>query len=82
MIENEKQALKKDTLVQRKKGKLRWLKTEARMLEIDSLVQMNLALTKANPERALDLMDEWASLTIDPLMLKKHSNVNSLFLNI
>jgi hypothetical protein len=53
----------------------RWLKLEARLVELDALVKSNLSLTKADPDCCLAHLDEISTLTIDPLMLKKHPQV-------
>jgi hypothetical protein len=53
----------------------RWLKLESRLVELDALVKSNLSLTRADPDRCLAHLDEISTLTIDPLMLKKHPQV-------
>jgi hypothetical protein len=53
----------------------RWLKLESRLVELDALVKSNLSLTRADPDRCLAHLDEITTLTIDPLMLKKHPQV-------
>ncbi|XP_069687792.1 PC4 and SFRS1-interacting protein-like [Periplaneta americana] len=75
MKEEERSTLKKERMLDRKKNKLRWLKLESRLVELDALVKSNLSLTKADPDRCLSHLDEISSLTIDPLMLKKHPQV-------
>lgn len=53
----------------------RWMKLESRLVELDALVKSNLSLTRADPDRCLAHLDEISTLTIDPLMLKKHPQV-------
>ncbi|XP_067003034.2 PC4 and SFRS1-interacting protein isoform X4 [Anabrus simplex] len=75
MQKSEKQYTQWDGILEKKKGKLRWLKMEARMVELDSLMKGHLSITRANPDRCLLLLDEMCSLQLDPLMLKKHPQV-------
>ncbi|XP_021936355.1 lens epithelium-derived growth factor isoform X2 [Zootermopsis nevadensis] len=71
----EKLILRKDRVMDRKKNKLKWLKMESRLVQLDALVKCSLGLTKADPDSCLTQLDEISTLTIDPLMLKKHPQV-------
>jgi hypothetical protein len=53
----------------------RWLKVESRLVELDTLIKGRLGLTKAEPDNCLAHLDEMSSLTIYPLMLKKHPRI-------
>lgn len=54
---------------------LRWLRTEAQLLQLDTQIKSNLGLDRANTEKCLQAMDEMLSLSTDPLMLKKHPHI-------
>nr|KAF7425102.1 hypothetical protein H0235_007540 [Vespula pensylvanica] len=70
--EDGKILLDKDGLLRRQSYKLRWLRMEAQLLQLDSQIKSNLGLDRANADKCLEAMDEVLSLSIDPLMLKKH----------
>lgn len=44
-------------------------------MELDTLIKARLGLTKAEPDSCLAHLDEMSSLTIYPLMLKKHPRI-------
>ncbi|KAL2712572.1 PC4 and SFRS1-interacting protein isoform X3 [Vespula squamosa] len=73
--EDEKRLLAKDGAVHRKTYKLRWLRIEAQLLQLDAQIKSNLGLDRANTDKCLEAMDEILSLSIDPLMLKKHPHI-------
>ncbi|KYN08852.1 PREDICTED: PC4 and SFRS1-interacting protein [Trachymyrmex cornetzi] len=73
--EDEKRLLTKDGAVHRKTYKLRWLRIEAQLLQLDAQIKSNLGLDRANTDKCLQAMDEILSLSIDPLMLKKHPHI-------
>lgn len=64
-----------DRIMERKRAKLRFLKTEASLVELDAAIKTNLALDKAHPKEALKDLDIMLGINIEPLMLKKHSHV-------
>lgn len=72
--ENENR-LTKDGAVHRKTYKLRWLRIEAQLLQLDAQIKSNLGLDRANTDKCLQAMDEILALSIDPLMLKKHPHI-------
>jgi hypothetical protein len=41
-------------------------------VELDALIKSTISVAKAEPDKCLDYLDEMLSLTIYPLMLKKH----------
>jgi hypothetical protein len=53
----------------------RWLIVESRLVELDALIKGRLSLAKAEPDKCLDYLNEMLSLTIYPLMLKKHPRI-------
>ncbi|KAK2587118.1 hypothetical protein KPH14_002880 [Odynerus spinipes] len=73
--EDEKRLLAKDGAVHRKTYKLRWLRIEAQLLQLDAQIKSNLGLDRANTDKCLQAMDEILALPIDPLMLKKHPHI-------
>ncbi|CAK9831184.1 Hepatoma-derived growth factor [Anthophora retusa] len=73
--DEEKRLLAKDGAVHRKTNKLRWLRIEAQLLQLDAQIKSNLGLDRANPDKCLQAMDDMLSLPIDPLMLKKHPHI-------
>lgn len=44
-------------------------------MELDTLIKGRLSLAKAEPDNCLAHLDEMSSLTIYPLMLKKHPRI-------
>ncbi|RLU25645.1 hypothetical protein DMN91_001802, partial [Ooceraea biroi] len=72
--EDEKRVSAKDG-VHRKTYKLRWLRTEAQLLQLDAQIKSNLGLDRANTDKCLQAMDDILALSIDPLMLKKHPHI-------
>lgn len=75
LTDAQKKELKKETELNRKRGKLRWLKQEAHLLELDAKIRGSLSLSRADARLCLQLMDEMLYVNIDPLMLKKHPNI-------
>ncbi|XP_017766042.1 PREDICTED: PC4 and SFRS1-interacting protein isoform X2 [Eufriesea mexicana] len=73
--DEEKRLLAKDGALHRKTNKLRWLRIEAQLLQLDAQIKSNLGLDRANPDKCLQAMDDMLSLPIDPLMLKKHPHI-------
>ncbi|XP_043288592.1 PC4 and SFRS1-interacting protein [Venturia canescens] len=76
MTEKEnKKTPSKEGAIQRKKYKLRWLRVEAQLLELDAQIKSNLGLDRADADKCLQAMDDMLALSIDPLMLKKHPQI-------
>ncbi|XP_014614622.1 PREDICTED: PC4 and SFRS1-interacting protein isoform X2 [Polistes canadensis] len=73
--EDEKRILAKDGAVHRKTYKLRWLRIEAQLLQLDAQIKSNLGLDRANTDKCLEAMDDILALSIGPLMLKKHPHI-------
>lgn len=48
---------------------------EAHLLELDAQIKSNLGLERANADKCLEAMNELLSLSINPLMLKKHPHI-------
>lgn len=73
--EDEKRLLTKDGAVHRKTYKLRWLRIEAQLLQLDAQIKSSLGLDRADADKCLQAMDDILALSIDPLMLKKHPHI-------
>lgn len=58
--------------IEKKKTKLRWLKTEGRMVELDCKIKDSLSVTRPNCAAAIEALDELNTLPLAPLMLLKH----------
>ena len=68
-IRNDKS---KRLLAEKKKTKIRWLRTEGRLVELDYRIKESLSVNRPNCDAAVTALDELAALNIAPLMLKKH----------
>ncbi|KAK6620556.1 hypothetical protein RUM43_010848 [Polyplax serrata] len=75
LTEEQLNKIKKLRIIERKRGKLRWLKLETRLVDIDVLIKTSLQKIKVDVDKALSLMDELITMPLDPLMLKKHPQV-------
>ncbi|KAK7794633.1 hypothetical protein R5R35_004429 [Gryllus longicercus] len=73
--DEEKKMMVWSEAMEKRKARLKWLKSEARMVELDALIKGHLSLSKANPEHCLGLLEDMCNLTLEPLMLKKHPHI-------
>ena len=71
-MEQSRQDHNKRLIAEKKKTKLRWLKTEGRLVELDYRIKESLSVNRPNCEAAITALDDLNSLVIAPLMLKKH----------
>ncbi|XP_011310955.1 PC4 and SFRS1-interacting protein [Fopius arisanus] len=71
----EKKAFPKEETPSQQKSKLKWLRMEIQLLQLDAQITSNLGLDRANTEECLEAMDEMLGLSIEPVMLKKHSHI-------
>ncbi|XP_046980194.1 PC4 and SFRS1-interacting protein-like [Schistocerca americana] len=62
-------------LIERRKSKIKWLKTELRLAQLDGAIKGCLGLLSADPDKCLQHLDELAGLSIDPLMLLKQPSL-------
>ncbi|XP_059351099.1 PC4 and SFRS1-interacting protein-like isoform X1 [Daphnia carinata] len=69
-------------LDEKKKNKLRWLKTESRLVELDYRIKESLSVNRPNCEAAIQALDELNSLQMAPLMLKKHPFIVTTILKL
>ena len=60
---------------EKKKTKVRWLKMEGRMVELDCKIKDSLSVTRPNCSAAIVALDELNTLSLAPLMLLKHPYV-------
>lgn len=72
---DEKKISTKDSVLHHKKYKLRWLRIESQLLQLDAQIKSNLGLDRADADKCLHAMDDMLALPIDPLMLKKHPQI-------
>lgn len=72
----------KRSAAEKKKTKLRWLKTEGRLVELDYRIKESLSVHKPDCDAAIRALEELLSLQIAPLMLKKHPFVVQTILKL
>ncbi|XP_012264964.2 PC4 and SFRS1-interacting protein isoform X2 [Athalia rosae] len=72
---DEKEISSKNAVLQDKKYRLRWLRIESQLLQLDAQIKSNLGLDRADTDKCLHAMDDMLALPIDPLMLKKHPQI-------
>ena len=58
-----------------RKKKLRWLKVEQRLVDLDIAVKTSLHLERPTPEECITALDELNELALAPLMLKKQPDI-------
>lgn len=69
-------------LTEKKKTKLRWLKTEGRLVELDYRIKESLSVNRPNCDAAIVALDDLYSLQLAPLMLKKHPYIVQTILKL
>ncbi|CAG5096151.1 Similar to Hdgf: Hepatoma-derived growth factor (Mus musculus) [Cotesia congregata] len=70
---DDKKLIINENLNQNEKTKR--LRTESQLIELNNQIKSYLSLEQADTDKCLRAMDDVLGLTIDSLMLKKHSNV-------
>lgn len=58
-----------------KEEKLKWLKNEMNMIDLDAKITACLGLDKAEPKEALEYLNVLLEINFEQLMLKKHSHI-------
>ena len=58
-----------------RKSKLRWLKIEQRLVDLDIAVKTSLHLERPAPDECISALDELNELALAPLMLKKQPDI-------
>jgi len=77
-----RQEKSKRLLAEKKNTKLRWLKTEGRLVELDYRIKESLSVNRPNCQAAIVALDELSTLSIAPLMLKKHPYIVQTILKL
>jgi len=75
LTQEERDIIDNERKLRRSKEKLRWLKIEQRLVELDIAVKTSLNLKKPSPDRCIQALDELQELGIAPLMLKKQPDI-------
>lgn len=71
----EEEILLKDKQLSNRKEKVRWLKVEQRLVDLDIALKMSLHYLNPEMEKCLELLTELHTLAVTPLMLKKQPEV-------
>ena len=58
-----------------RKNKLRWLKIEQKLVDLDIAVKTALHLERPAPDRCITALDELNELALAPLILKKQPDI-------
>lgn len=75
MSEEDKVMVSKERQLERRKQKLRWLKIEQKLVDIDIAVKTALHLERPAPDRCISALEELGELAVVPLMLKKQPDI-------
>jgi len=75
MSEEDKVMVAKERQLERRKQKLRWLKIEQKLVDIDIAVKTALHLERPAPDRCITALEELGELAVVPLMLKKQPDI-------
>lgn len=65
----------KQRRLEKRKNKLRWLKIEQRLVELDIAVKSSLHLERPSPDRCISALEELNELKLAPFMLKKQPDI-------
>eukprot|EP00088_Acartia_fossae_P008305 TRINITY_DN1395_c0_g1_i7.p1 TRINITY_DN1395_c0_g1~~TRINITY_DN1395_c0_g1_i7.p1 ORF type:complete len:465 (+),score=147.97 TRINITY_DN1395_c0_g1_i7:47-1441(+) len=71
----EREQMDRERRLKKSQEKLRWLKIEQRLIELDVTVKTSLNLKKPSPDRCIQALDELRELGLAPLMLKKQPDI-------
>ena len=71
----ERNLLDKERKLDNRKNKLRWLKIEQRLVDLDIAVKTALHLKRPSPNMCISSLDELNELAVLPLMLKKQPHI-------
>merc|ERR1719509_627207 len=71
----EKEMLKKDEALQKRKEKLRWLKIEQRVVDLDISIKTALHMERPSPQSCISALEDLSELAIKPLMIKKQPDI-------
>jgi len=71
----EEEILQKEKQLQSRKEKVRWLKVEQRLIDLDIAIKTAVHYEHPNMPKCLDLLDELYQMPVTPLMLKKQPDI-------
>jgi len=71
----DRAVLDREKLLEKRKNKLRWLKIEQKLVDLDIAVKTALHLERPAPDRCITALDELNELALAPLMLKKQPDI-------
>jgi len=72
---DDRAILDKEKQLEKRKNKLRWLKIEQKLVDLDIAVKTSLHMERPMPENCISALDELNELALAPLMLKKQPDV-------
>ncbi|XP_037082234.1 lens epithelium-derived growth factor-like [Pollicipes pollicipes] len=70
-----KEKLKNEKRQEMRKSKLWWLRDEARLIELDYHIKLNLIIDEQNHEKCIKVFEELSQMNMAPLMLKKNPEI-------
>jgi len=71
----DRAVLDREKQLEKRKNKLRWLKIEQKLVDLDIAVKTALHLERPAPDRCITALDELNELAVAPLMLKKQPDI-------
>jgi len=71
----DRAVLDREKQLEKRKNKLRWLKIEQKLVDLDIAVKTALHLERPAPDRCITALDELNELALAPLMLKKQPDI-------
>eukprot|EP00090_Calanus_glacialis_P028465 TRINITY_DN45713_c0_g1_i1.p1 TRINITY_DN45713_c0_g1~~TRINITY_DN45713_c0_g1_i1.p1 ORF type:complete len:482 (-),score=200.38 TRINITY_DN45713_c0_g1_i1:278-1723(-) len=71
----DRAVLDREKQLEKRKSKLRWLKIEQKLVDLDIAVKTALHLERPAPDRCITALDELNELAVAPLMLKKQPDI-------
>jgi len=75
LSEEDRAVLNREKQLEKRKNKLRWLKIEQKLVDLDIAVKTALHLERPAPDRCITALDELNELAVAPLMLKKQPDI-------
>merc|ERR1711874_71851 len=75
LTQEEMDILKKEKQLEMRKDKLKWLRIEQRIVDLDMAVKTALHLERPEPEKCIAALDELETITVTPLVLKKQPDI-------
>jgi len=72
---DDKAKLDKEKHLEKRKSKLRWLKIEQKLVDLDIAVKTALHMERPAPDDCISALDELNELALAPLMLKKQPDI-------